>query len=323
MKKPALRIAAVLAWAAGAGIFVWVLSGVDLGALAAAVRALGWGIAGVIAFHAAPLALDVEGWRLLFERPRPRRRWIWWGRWVGEAGNALLPGQAGELIRVRTAMLAGVGGSAATGTVVVDLSLGVITQIAFSLMGLAVFGGRVGIEGLLGPLLLGIVALAAGVALFIYMQHRGVFGRLAPLVAPFLAKAPSAAASIDATVAALWSRPRTLAPAALWRFLSCILGAGEAWLVFWLLGNPISFADAIALESLGQAARAAAFAIPAGLGVQEGALVLVAGALGLPAEQALAVALVKRVRDVGLGVPGLLSWQALELRRRRVAPSVP
>src|SRR5918999_1394642 len=85
MKKPALRLAALLAWAAGAGLFFWVFSQADFDAPLAAVRTLGWGIAGIAAYHALPLWPDVVGWRLLFFPPRPSYLWMWWGRWVGEA----------------------------------------------------------------------------------------------------------------------------------------------------------------------------------------------------------------------------------------------
>jgi uncharacterized membrane protein YbhN (UPF0104 family) len=71
----------------------------------------------------------------------------------------------------------------------------------------------------------------------------------------------------------------------------------------------------VAIESVGQAVRAAAFAMPGGLGVQDGGLVAVCALLGVPPEVALALALVKRIAELVLGVPGLLAWQALEGRR--------
>ena len=58
------------------------------------------------------------------------------------------------------------------------------------------------------------------------------------------------------------------------------------------------------------AIRTGAFAIPGGLGVQEGGSVLVGAVLGIPAPVALALALARRVREFLLGVPGLLAWQA-------------
>jgi hypothetical protein len=40
------------------------------------------------------------------------------------------------------------------------------------------------------------------------------------------------------------------------------------------------------------------------------------GALfGVPPGAALALSLVKRVPDLAIGIPGLLAWQALEMRR--------
>ena len=81
------------------------------------------------------------------------------------------------------------------------------------------------------------------------------------------------------------------------------------------MGHPVSLVEAVAIESLGQGSRAAAFALPGGLGVQDGALIAACAVFGIPAEIALAMALVKRVAELVLGVPGLLAWQVLEGRR--------
>jgi hypothetical protein len=77
----------------------------------------------------------------------------------------------------------------------------------------------------------------------------------------------------------------------------------------------VTAVDAVAIESVGQAVRAAAFAMPGGLGIQDGGLIAVCGAFGVPPEVALALALVKRIAELVLGVPGLLAWQVLEGRR--------
>ena len=45
------------------------------------------------------------------------------------------------------------------------------------------------------------------------------------------------------------------------------------------------------------------------------AAVLGAGALDLPPEVALALALIRRVRELAVGIPGLIGWQILESRR--------
>jgi uncharacterized membrane protein YbhN (UPF0104 family) len=92
---------------------------------------------------------------------------------------------------------------------------------------------------------------------------------------------------------------------------------GAAALAF--MEHPVSLIEAVAIESLGQGSRAVAFMLPGGLGVQDGALIAVCAIFGVPAEIALAMALIKRVPDLVLGAPALLGWQALEGRRVLIA----
>ena len=86
----------------------------------------------------------------------------------------------------------------------------------------------------------------------------------------------------------------------------------EAWIALRFLGHPLAIWDVLALESIIYAIRSAVFFVPAGLGFQEGGYVMVCAALGLPPEVALAVSLLKRGREVLLGVPALLAWHFLD-----------
>jgi len=80
------------------------------------------------------------------------------------------------------------------------------------------------------------------------------------------------------------------------------------------LGHDVSLWQGIILESLSQAMKSAGFAIPGGLGVQEGGLLLLAPLCGLPAEDALALSLLKRLREMVLGVPALIAWHPIAAR---------
>jgi uncharacterized membrane protein YbhN (UPF0104 family) len=70
--------------------------------------------------------------------------------------------------------------------------------------------------------------------------------------------------------------------------------------------------DAYILESLGSGVRAAAFIVPGALGALEASYVLFGALFGLPADTALVISLSKRVRELALGVPGLLAWHWIE-----------
>ena len=91
------------------------------------------------------------------------------------------------------------------------------------------------------------------------------------------------------------------------------------WLALSFIGHPVSWLDALLLESVGQAIRGAAFAIPGSLGAQEGGYLLLAPLVGLTPDAALALSLAKRARELALGLPGLvyLHWSERDWQRRR------
>jgi len=120
----------------------------------------------------------------------------------------------------------------------------------------------------------------------------------------------------------LYGRRRAFALAATHHMISWLLGGLEIMLIMHFLGHDIGLREGLVIESLGQASKAAGFMIPGALAVQEGGYVLVCSAFGIGADAAIALSLVKRVREIGLGLPGLIGWQILEARQlalRRLA----
>jgi hypothetical protein len=51
------------------------------------------------------------------------------------------------------------------------------------------------------------------------------------------------------------------------------------------------------------------------MGVQEGGYILLGNLLGISGETALALSLVRRVRELATGIPGLIAWQLVEAGR--------
>ena len=122
------------------------------------------------------------------------------------------------------------------------------------------------------------------------------------------------APAIDDAVVATYRSGFVFTGAGLLRLAGWAAGAGEIWLVMQVLRPPLSVIDAFTLESLGSGARAAAFMIPGGFGALEGGLVLFGALFGLPPQAALAISLSKRVRELILGLPGLIVWHWVEGR---------
>ncbi|HEY2132439.1 MAG TPA: lysylphosphatidylglycerol synthase domain-containing protein, partial [Acetobacteraceae bacterium] len=97
------------------------------------------------------------------------------------------------------------------------------------------------------------------------------------------------------------------------------IGTGVAgWITYRALGVPIDFDDALAIEALLSAAAAIAFLVPINAGVHEAGYASLGAIFGIPPELSLGVSLVRRGRDIVVGVPILLVWQFVEMRRLRV-----
>lgn len=322
-----MRLSAIIAWLLGAAL---------LGALVAlhhparvldAVAALGAWLPLVICFHGVPLMLDAVAWRRLFQAPPPLLALL---RilWIAESVNGLFPvPHLGELLRADLARRISRPGEAGA-SVVVDITLGVATQVLFAALGLALFSQIVGGGALIAGLLLAVAMLAAGGVTFYFLQRAGLFGIVAATLRRWSALARrrvdlEGARALDGHVRALYGRRAALLLSGLCRFAAWILGAGETWLILHGLGHTVGVGETLMLDSLAHAARTAAFAIPGGLGVQDGALLLLCSQLGLGAETGLALALAKRCRELVLGAPGLAAGYIIGARRLAAAGASP
>ena len=83
------------------------------------------------------------------------------------------------------------------------------------------------------------------------------------------------------------------------------------------MGHPVPVSAALVIDSLLYGLRSFAFMVPNALGVQEAGYVVLGGLFGLDMQTALALSLLRRARDLVLGVPALAAWQLAEGRRWR------
>ncbi|WP_133646806.1 flippase-like domain-containing protein [Paraburkholderia flava] len=328
--------AAMVLLSIGAALFVALLAWQGLGSVTSTLFAAGWGLALVAAFHVVPLVLDATAISVLFDRRRDgvTERDALVSRWIGESVNSLLPaGQiGGPVVMVRQLAQRGMRMRDAAAAITVSTTAQALAQILFALLGLGLFGAYAAhgaLQDLRTAAIVATAVLGGMIVMFYVAQRRGLFGRLLRVVSKVFGKRDwsslmTRADAVDAAVHDLYrNRARVAASFAL-SLAGWIVGTVEVWLALRFLGHPVDWIDALLLESVGQAIRGAAFAIPGSLGVQEGGYLLLAPLVGLPPDAALALSLAKRARELILGLPGLLylhfserSWQ------RRRATSVP
>jgi len=289
----------------------------------------GWPLLWLLPFHALPLLLDVLGWRVLLARRDPRHRAttpvLFWIATIREASNRLLPlaNIGGEIIGIRLLRWRGVAVATAAASVVMEVLLTIINQYVFIALGAVLLIATTARTNTLDSVLIALAfSLPLPAALIVVLRYGNPFARFESLARKLLGASSTLLASLDGfrldlEIRALYARPLRLLLAGTWQLLGMVVGSFENWLILRLLGHPVGIADAIALEALTQAVRHAFFVVPAALGVQEGGLILLGAMIGLPADISVALSLIKRLREIGFGVPALVSWQWIELRRLR------
>ena len=302
----ALLIAAMLAWG-------------DVPAVLALLAAAGPALILPILLHIPQTVASAAGWRPLIAGEAPTLWRLFLLRWVGEAINALLPVAqvGGDVVRGRMLARRTGQGAAAAASCTLDLAMEMGTEVIFALFGLSVLllGSQVP-TAVRGAAVAGI-ALTALVALsFLMVQKRGLGRTFGPILARFGlgADGGGALAAFDEAVTAMRQEPGRRLRSAAMHLVSWGFGAVEVWAGMQVLGLHGDWRAATVVESLGQIVRAAGFLVPGALGIQEGGYVALCALFAIPADGALALALVRRARELALGLPGLVLWRVLERR---------
>ena len=314
-----------LATLIGLGAALWAIGKVGFGALADA--ALRMGVGGFALFCLGSILLSaILGAAWLASMPgQPVRKWplFTWARMAREGANDLLPfSQVGGLVvGARTLTGAGLPAARVYAAMVVDLTTEMAGQVVFTLFGLAVLGSVLvdGSQRHVAPLAwVGAGVTIAMTAALILLQ-RPMLKLAGALAGALLPKSQISLDRLHAELTDIYRRRRAVALSFLFNLLGWLFAALLGALALALMGHPLPVWRVIALESLIFALRGAAFVVPGAIGVQEAGYVLLGPLLGLDPQAAVALSLVKRARDVAIGLPSLLAWQAAEIGLRRVS----
>jgi putative membrane protein len=304
----------------------------DVGRIVDTALSLGWsGFALVIGFQMLIFVILGIAWYVLIQ-PGPNRRLpvFVYGRMVRDSACNCLPFSqiGGFVFGARAVTLYGITWPVATASTVIDVTAEFLAQLAFTALGLAILLVRVPQSTITRPLELGLgLAVAAAVA-FIVVQRRGaaLFARIGRRIASRrLANAQEGLATLEAEMTTIYSQPLRLALGWSMHLLGWVATGVAGWIAYRLLGVPIDLEAALAIEALLSALAALAFLVPVNAGVQEAGYAGLGAIFGIAPEISLSVSLIRRARDLVIGVPVLLIWQYAEFRRLRLvsAPKQP
>lgn len=307
-----------LALAGAVGVLAWL----HFAAITALIGRVGWGLAALPLLYLVPLTCATAAWRVLLPgREAPSLPKLTLITWIGLAANDLLPGGGitGEVARARLAMAAGVPARIAGASLVLDKTahaLAIVLLGAAAAATLPLLGASREVILVAG---VGWLLLAVGVCGFVLVQRAGLFGGLARAIAITFGSGRllwllRSGRRLDREIRGFYRARGRVA-------LACALKLGfwlglvvEVWVIAHLVHEPMGLLDAFMIEGLSAVLRSAAFIVPAAIGVQEGSFILLGAVVGFDPALMLVLALIKRGREVLLGVPALALWQAAEGR---------
>lgn len=319
-----MKIALYLGALAGVALLVFLAVRVDLAAMVHVFTVAGWPLLGLLPYRMLYFLPYAIGWAILLRTVEGGRHvglgYLFWVATVREGIDRLLPvaSVGGGVVGVRLLRWRDVPMAGASASIIVEILLTLFALYLFFVLGvLLLLSVGMSLHGHPYLLLSLVVTLPVPVMTAWLLRHGSVFKRMHGFLMGFVTTSPpssEAAASLDREVQTMLSRHRVLLETCSLHFLALVSGSFEVWFALRLFGHPVDWTAAIVLESFTQGLRHVAFVIPAGLGVQEAALILFGQTFGVDAELALAVSMAKRLREVLLGVAALLSWQWAEAR---------
>lgn len=312
----------IVAASLGLLLAIGIIAREGIGAVGLAFVAVGpLGIAAVIVLRLAALAAAGAGWWLIFPaEAKPSLGACVWVRLIREAINVLLPvGQiGGEIAGARVMTFFKVSAGLSSATVLADMLMQVVALLVFIVTGIAVLAGQGVDDGLLDVAVTGASIMTIVLAGFFVVQRFGgmklIDRGLMKLADRFGWSALVNLATLHDNLVRIYADLPRFAVATIVHVVGWFIGAFEVLVALNLMGYPVSFADAVVIESLGHAVRAGAFLVPGALGVQEAGFIAIGAIYGIPPPAALALSLVKRVPDLVIGVPFLFVWHAHEAR---------
>jgi glycosyltransferase 2 family protein len=246
--------------------------------------------------------------------PTAPPRGFMWARLVRDAAAETLPFSqiGGFVLGVRALRLSEAAALRGVLSMSVDLVVELGAKLPYVLAGVLTLLALAPGSGLLRPLGIGLMLSAAAVAVPVLGRRRlgDVFQRAIRKISqrwPVLAslRRMHAQGDINSVLDDILSRRGRLGWGFALHTLCWFLGAAELWLVFHLLGQPVSAARALVVDAAVVGLRTFVFMVPAAAGVQEASYVLACAVFGIAPAAAVAASLARRARDLMMGAATL------------------
>ncbi|NQV55094.1 MAG: flippase-like domain-containing protein [Rhodospirillales bacterium] len=305
-----MRNIKILLLVCGLALFALVVAKTDFRSAIDLAGNIGWGFVLVLALYFAAFLIDALAWQLTVPSVPLTLAWLYrfyQVRLVGEAFNSVLPAGSvgGEPVKaVLLKRCYGIDYREGITSLVLSKTLIVVSLVIFLAAGFALMTWSEKLESYSNAALIGLAVFSTGVLAFFVIQRFKLMSLFVSILSQRqsfrrLSKYLSHLEDVDGRLVHFYTKQRNRYFGALaLTFANWLLGVGEIYVTLYFIGHPVSFWDAWIIEAVAQMVRSAVFFIPAAIGAQEGAIVLIGAALTGSPSAGLATALIRRIREI-------------------------
>ena len=271
----------------------------------------------IILIHIPTLFFDAMAWKVFIKNENFSILWSFIITWVSQASGKFFPTGTvtGEFIRIYLGTKKGLSFHESSSTVFADLviatfSLFLIASLSF----LIVLSNNVIFfqNDNSFYIVISLLILLSGCVFFYFFIKRRLLKFFLNLKNPLNFKLKrnniKLLLKIDYSLFKISSNKLNIFKATITRLLGWISGALEIYVFLMIINVEVSFVEVILIEAFTGLIRSVVFFIPAGLGVQELAFVIIGSHVGLSDSVSFSMAIGRRIREIGVGLPAILTW---------------
>ncbi len=295
----------------GLAILAVVAGEIDLAEVAGKALEIGWGMALVLGLYFLAFVIDSITWQMALLQVPLNARWLyrtWKVRMVGEVFNNVIPagGMGGEPIKaVLLKRYYGIGYREGAASLILGKTVNVLALVIFLGLGFVLMLQSDRLPGSFKLVAgMGLSALGLGIVLFFAVQRF----KITSITGSWLSRWRFARRiedvlhhihDMDGRLVHFYTAHKgRFAWAVALALVNWLLGIVEIYYVMIFLGHPATLEEAWIIEAAVQLVRAGTFFIPASIGAQEGVFLVVFSALTGSPVLGVAVALVRRFREI-------------------------
>jgi len=325
----------LLYWLIGLGLLAAVVSEIEISQVLSQVAQVGWGFAVILAVYFIGFSVDAFTWLMALLKPPLTLMWLirtWVVRIVGEFFNYVIPagGMGGEPVKavlLKKYYAVPYGDSVAA--IIVAKTVNMLALVLFLTGGMAFTLASPDLPGsfkVVGGA--GLAGVGVATLLFFVVQRAKMFSVAGTWLSGWrigrrLVGVLHHVHDLEDRFQQFYSgHKRRFFAAVVLAIVAWLMGVVEIYYAMRFLGRPVTVVEAWIIEAVAQMVRTGTFFIPASIGAQEGAFLLVCTAVTGSPQLGAAVAVVRRVRELTWVILGMLLAMMFPLAKSEIAEGV-